>query len=84
MHSSLGTGFRAPALAELFFPFGNAALQPERSRGWDVGVNWQWLDGAIVMDATYFRTDFKNLIDFDFVTNTSPGNLDKRHHIPAF
>ena len=43
-HGMLGTGFRAPSLAELFFPFGNAALRPERSRGWDFGVRQQLLD----------------------------------------
>jgi vitamin B12 transporter len=62
-HGSYGTGFRAPALAELYGFSGNPALKPEHSRGWDIGVE-QALDGdrRFVVDATYFRNDFDNLI----------------------
>ncbi|MFP6672863.1 MAG: TonB-dependent receptor [Pirellulaceae bacterium] len=67
-HGSIGTGFRAPALAENFFAGGNPALLPEQSKGWDIGVQQSWLEGIIVLDATYFHNDFRNLIDFDFTT----------------
>ena len=67
-HGSIGTGFRAPALAENFFTGGNPALLPERSRGWDAGIQQSFLDGVIVFDATYFHNDFTNLIDYDFST----------------
>ena len=69
-HGSLGTGFRAPALAENFFAGGNPALRPETSKGWDVGLQQSFLEGVIVVDATYFRNDFENLIDFDFISFT--------------
>jgi len=69
-HGSIGTGFRAPALAENFFTGGNPALLPERSRGWDIGMQQSLLDGVIILDATCFRNDFRNLIDYDFITNT--------------
>ena len=32
-----GEGFKAPTLFQLLSDFGNAALQPERSRSYDVG-----------------------------------------------
>ena len=36
--ASLGKGFRAPTMNELFFPgFGNPNLAPEKSWGWDAG-----------------------------------------------
>ena len=70
LHGSIGTGFRAPALAEILFPGGNSMLRPERSKGWDVGLRQQLGEYAWV-DATYFRTDYDNLIVFDFNTFAS-------------
>lgn len=67
LHASLGTGFRAPSLAETIFSGGNPALLPEKSKGWDVGVRQQ-LTCDWWADATYFRSDYENLIEFDFNT----------------
>jgi len=64
---TLGTGFRAPALAENLFQFGNPNLKPETSKGWDVGVEQLMTEGWTV-GATYFRNDLRNLIVFDFNT----------------
>lgn len=69
-HTSIGTGFRQPALAENLFAFGNPNLRPERSKGWDLGVRQQIWEEAIYFDATYFRNDFQDLIIFDFNTFT--------------
>jgi len=64
-HGTIGTGFRAPALAELFGFGGNTGLKPEHSKGWDVGVEQAFdTDRRLVVDATYFRNDFNNLITF--------------------
>jgi vitamin B12 transporter len=65
---SIGTGFRAPALAENFFPFGNPNLAPETSKGWDYGLEQPLAGGNVVLAATYFRNDFRNLIIFDPTT----------------
>lgn len=65
-HGSLGTGFRAPALAENLFAFGNPNLRPEESKGWDVGATQRFCDDRVSIDGTYFRNDFDNLIVFDF------------------
>lgn len=67
-HGTLGTGFRAPALAENLFQFGNPNLRPERTRGWDVGWRQEFCSGQVSVDATYFRNDFEDLIVFDFGT----------------
>lgn len=67
-HGSLGTGFRAPALAENYFPYGNPNLRPERSKGWDCGIEQPLLGGRLVVDGTYFRNDFVDLIQYDFNT----------------
>ena len=65
IHAALGTGFRAPALAENLFAFDNPNLAPEASRGWEVGVPRSFNEKTIQFDATYFRNDFRNLIVWD-------------------
>ncbi|RLT04881.1 MAG: TonB-dependent receptor [Planctomycetota bacterium] len=64
-HSSYGTGFRAPAIPELFGFSGNPDLKPEHSKGWDIGVEQAFdANRRLVIDATYFRNDFTDLITF--------------------
>lgn len=69
LRGSIGTGFKAPSLFELFDPnFGNVNLKPEESTGWDVGFD-QGLAGRVVVGSvTYFRNNFTNLIDLDPAT----------------
>ncbi len=63
---SIGTGFKAPTIFQLFDAFsGNQNLQPEESKGWDVGLEQPLLDNDVILGATYFRNDFDNLIDFN-------------------
>ncbi len=66
IHGSIGRGFRAPAIAQRFGFGGNPTLRPEFSKGWDVGVEQPFWDRALVVDATYFRNDFSDLIQFVF------------------
>jgi len=64
--ATVGTGFKAPTLFELFDPtFGDPTLKPEESTGWDAGVDQSLIDGKVTTSVTYFRNDFTNLIDFD-------------------
>jgi vitamin B12 transporter len=68
-HASVGTGYRAPSLYELYAPYaGNADLEPEESIGFDVGVEQRFLDGRLVADLTYFQLDTENLIDYSYTT----------------
>jgi vitamin B12 transporter len=70
---SVGTGFKAPSLDQLFinFPsfnfFGNPNLQPEESFGYDAGFEQAMFDKRVRFGATYFHNDIDNLI----VTNDS-------------
>ncbi|QDS95161.1 Vitamin B12 transporter BtuB precursor [Roseimaritima multifibrata] len=66
LHGAIGTGFRAPALDELLGLVGNPLLNPEQSKGWEAGVQQRLLDQQITLDATYFRNDFNDLIQFEF------------------
>ncbi|MFQ5743977.1 MAG: TonB-dependent receptor plug domain-containing protein [Acidobacteriota bacterium] len=69
VHGSLGTGFRAPSINDLFFPFfGNRALGPEKSTGGDIGVQGYWDESGLRFDLTYFRNDITDLIQFSLAT----------------
>jgi vitamin B12 transporter len=66
LHTSIGTAFKAPTFNELYFPaFGNPNLEPEKSTGFDVGVETTALSGSVVNDLTFFRSDFEDLISFN-------------------
>lgn len=69
LHGSLGTGFRAPTLNDLYFPFfSNPDLEPETNSGFDLGLEQRFLDDRLVVDLTWFDLDFEDLIAFDTVT----------------
>lgn len=62
---SVGTGFKAPSLYQLFSEYGSLDLEPEESLGWDVGLEQACLEGKGSVGATWFANDFDNLLDFD-------------------
>jgi vitamin B12 transporter len=72
LKASYGTAFKAPSLYQLYAeptlwgPIGNADLAPERSAGWDAGIEKSFGAGAVTAGLTYFRNDFRNLIDYNF------------------
>jgi vitamin B12 transporter len=65
VRASGGTGFRAPSIGELYYPFsGNPDLLPERSVSWEVGGERYFGDGRL--EASFFWNDLKDLIVYDF------------------
>lgn len=62
LHSSFGTGFRAPSLHELYSGMGASTLQPETSRSFDIGVEQRFLEGRLLIDITYFNMKINNRI----------------------
>ena len=65
VRGSAGSGFRAPTINDLFFPdFSNEALKPETSVSWDAGIEQKLWQDRIRLSATYFHTDFRDLIQF--------------------
>lgn len=69
LHGSLGTGFRAPSLYELYDAYaGNPGLKPEKSFSWDAGVGQTLMDGRLTLDVTVFGLDTDDLIDYSFAT----------------
>ena len=76
LHADFGTGQKAPTFTERFsfFPaffIGNPELKPEKSRGWEFGLNQPFADGRWAIQATYFKERLENEIAgfvFDPVT----------------
>jgi vitamin B12 transporter len=65
LKATYGTGFKIPSLFQRFSSFGNESLEPEKSTGWDAGIEQSFFSGRFSSGATYFRNNFTNLIDFD-------------------
>ena len=66
LKSSYGNAVKAPTIFELFgftptFQ-GNPNLVPERSRGWDAGIEQSLLAGRASVELTYFDNRIDNLI----------------------
>ena len=78
LRGSYGTGFRAPTINQLYFPgFGTPNLQPEKSQGFDVGVDQALLNDRVLLSAGYFWTRYRDLIVsvFDPAVCTAPGSF---------
>ena len=81
LKASVGNGFKAPTLSEMFqnFPdfgfFGNPNLRPESSVGYDFGFEQRVAD-SVRLGATYYRNNIRNLIT-DNSTFTSYANVGR-------
>jgi vitamin B12 transporter len=81
LKASVGTGFKAPSLSQMFqnFPefdfFGNPNLRPETSVGYDAGFEQSLAADNMRFGVTYFHNNIKNLIDdnADFTSLTNIG-----------
>lgn len=62
LRASVGSGFRAPSFVQTFPPFGNPALDPEESLGWDAGFEQPLAAGTVRVGATYFQNEFDDLV----------------------
>lgn len=62
---SIGTGFKAPSLFQLYSIYGNTNLEAEKVESFDIGFEQPLFDNRIIPSVTYFYNDFSNLIDWD-------------------
>ena len=72
LRASWGQGFDAPSLYQLYSQYGVANLRPEQANGWDVGAEQHFWDRRIDLQATYFRRDTSDLIEFVFCSDVDP------------
>lgn len=79
---NLSSGFRAPTLYQLFSPYGNKALQPERSRSSEVGLQVFTKSRNAWVRTVYFDRRIRDVIFFESL-NTDPFgryvNFDRQH-----
>jgi len=74
---SYGEGFKAPSLYQLYDAFsGNAALRPERSKSYDLGIDQSLADGRALISLTAFLRNTTDQINYDNATFTY-GNIDR-------
>ena len=80
-HAAAGSGVKDPSFGELFDFFagkflGNPDLQPEKSEGWEAGVDYTLANGILNLGATYFDNRLRNTITDSFATGIeTPINL---------
>lgn len=76
VRATYGTGFAAPGSDDVYgVPSYNQlpspGLLPEKSQGWDAGIDQDFLAGAATVSATYFHNRFRNLFEYETVDFTT-------------
>ncbi len=95
LRGAAGSGVKNPGFYELFGYvdgryIGNEDLRPERSRGWEVGVEQSLDEGAITFGATYFQSRLEDEIRTaypapDFVaTPTNSEEISRQRGVEAY
>tara|TARA_B100000700_G_C15011517_1_gene841194 strand:- start:77 stop:1945 length:1869 start_codon:yes stop_codon:yes gene_type:complete len=64
LHSSYGTGYRAPTLDEIYGSYGSISIKEETSRSRDIGIEYNSSKNNINADITFFATQIDNLIGY--------------------
>ncbi|MEO6327544.1 MAG: TonB-dependent receptor [Ginsengibacter sp.] len=78
----LSTGYRAPAINELFGPFGaNPKLRPETSKSIECGVQAWALHKKLSALATYYDRDIKQVIVYEYPNGYANRDRQKDHGI---
>ena len=63
--ASLGSGYQTPSISQLYGPTAwgsNPSLRPEKSVGWDAGIEQPLFQNKLRFGATFFHNNFNNLI----------------------
>jgi len=61
------TAFKAPSLYQLYSSYGDPALNPDKSKSYDFGFEQKLFGNRLSFSLTRFRSDFKDMVDFDSV-----------------
>jgi len=66
---SYGTGFKTPSLFQLYSIYGDENLDSEESQSWDAGIEQGVWSDKISVGATWFESEFDEMIDYDFISS---------------
>jgi len=70
LRASYGHGFSAPSVADRFgdaYNFANPDIKPEKSRGWDAGIEQQLGTNRLIASLTYFHNKFTDAIGWQLL-----------------
>jgi vitamin B12 transporter len=74
LRATYGTGFKAPTVVNRYgsVPWYGPSpnIGPEKSKGWDVGIDQKILGDKLIASATYFQNRFHDLIVSNFSMTT--------------
>lgn len=77
LRASVGTGFRAPSISDLYYPgFSNPDLKPESNLGWEFGVEQPLAGDKLRIGATYFQNRYEDLIQFVYPLPVNVGKAE--------
>lgn len=62
---SIGTGFKAPSLFQLYSVYGSTDLIPEEVMSYDIGFEQPLFNERLTAGVTYFHNNFSDLIDWN-------------------
>ena len=82
--ASIGTGFRAPTLGELYGQFNaNQSLQPEESLGYEFGfINY--LSSKLDFGSTYFKSEIEDAITYGSPMYYNASGTSEREGVETF
>jgi vitamin B12 transporter len=73
LHAAMGSGVKSPGMNELYGSsvtfHGNPDLKPEKSEGYEVGVEQNFFDGLAVADVTFFNNQLHDKIEYIYTTS---------------
>ncbi len=76
LRATYGTGFTAPGSDDRFGvasfnQLPSAGLRPEKSRGWDAGIDQSFFEKRLKLSVTYFHNRFRDLFEYNVVDFTT-------------
>ncbi|MFN3620376.1 TonB-dependent receptor, partial [Sphingorhabdus sp.] len=74
MYATYSRGYKGPGFADLLpVTVASPVVEPEINRNIEVGIKSTWMDGAVLLNLTAFRSKFRNLqvSSFNAVAGTS-------------
>ncbi len=77
LHATAGTSFLPPSLSQRYgsaYTAASPGIQPEKSTGWDAGIEQTLIDKKLTLDVTYFNNRYKNLIAYQGAVFPALGN----------
>jgi vitamin B12 transporter len=83
LYANTGSGYRAPSAYELYgydwmgIRIGNPDLDPESTVSYEAGLEQNLRDDKLTLGVAAFKTDFKDMIDYDSALGTPYHNVDK-------